>query len=925
MAFPYQLPAQTIYDLLSDSQKQLWLGTDKGLFRFNGKEAKAVPFQKTFQADITHLREDQKGRIWGMNFTKQLFYVEQDTLRLFPIQAEDFEGSIVNFDFTETLLWIGHTQGCVAYRLSDFGLAYQYKSKNNFTDFRSYQNQFFGISQYTLLSAQANGQVHEQASPLPEEARLLALPQGLLAAQVRQYARKAFLLSAQWQRQDKSFVLPENIFVFHYRSFSPQEVAVCSKDGLFLWDIDRGSSRCLLPNKQVTGIVADYQGGYWLSTLNEGLWYCPSLQVASFEIPADEAPNFELEQLQSLEKQMLIGSNQGFLYAFDKKAPYTWRKLEKAGTMEVKRIICHKDNIYAGTSIFSRTSLQKISDMPYFKDLTFYKENNSEYLLTAQSYGAQWYQTQQEKPLKEFWGFAFEAPENSKDFFSYPIRLQRAYAVAIDSISKRFWVAYNDGLWEYNAQGKVTHRFCKQDGTPLVAGQILYKNGKLIVATLQQGLFVFQNQKLLAHFDENALKSTAIRTMIPGNKPSEIWLGTDAEIGILHLDKLQYQDFLAQAGLAGIAYKSFYPDSEGLWLGLSKGLIFVPYNSQKNTNYLHLLPTKILTNDSQTLLFQIEALNYRHPAGTELLYRLRGIDQKWQSISGLSTIVRYDYLPYGRYTLEVKAQDRYGNASSEVQSLPFEVPRKWWQTWQAVLGGILLLVALFSSVFYLWFSRYRARQRLHQSLWISQLKALQAQMNPHFLYNILYTVQALVYDDRKKEAGDLLGQFSELMRRMLQASEKVYIDLAEEIRHLRLYLDLEKMRFEEDFSYQIHIENIPDTQALNIPSMLLQPLVENALKHGLLHKKGAKHLDIRFRGELQNSILHIEIEDNGIGREKSKTLHKSNSGFATKAIKKRIEILSKLNEYNIDFQIFDKKNTQGLPEGTLVKIHLKAS
>ncbi|NJM94037.1 MAG: histidine kinase, partial [Cytophagales bacterium] len=310
---------------------------------------------------------------------------------------------------------------------------------------------------------------------------------------------------------------------------------------------------------------------------------------------------------------------------------------------------------------------------------------------------------------------------------------------------------------------------------------------------------------------------------------------------------------------------------------------------------------------------------------TELLYRLRGIDQKWQNIKGLSATLRYDYLPHGRYTLEVKAQDLHSNAESTTQSLSFEVAKKWWQTWQAILSAALLCIGFLSLIFYAWFARYRAKHRLYESLWISQLKALQAQMNPHFLYNILYTVQALVYDDRKREAGDLLGQFSELMRRMLQASEKVYIDLAEEIRHLRLYLDLEKIRFEKDFSYQIHIENIPDTQALTIPSMLLQPLVENALKHGLLHKKGAKRLDIRFQGELQANALLIEIEDNGIGREKSKTLHKSNTGFATEAIRKRIEILSKLNEYRINFEFIDKKDPQGQASGTLVRMRLVAS
>lgn len=197
-------------------------------------------------------------------------------------------------------------------------------------------------------------------------------------------------------------------------------------------------------------------------------------------------------------------------------------------------------------------------------------------------------------------------------------------------------------------------------------------------------------------------------------------------------------------------------------------------------------------------------------------------------------------------------------------------------------------------------------------------------MNPHFLYNVLNTVQGLVYSDRRSEASEVLGNFSDLMRNTLQISEKPYISLSEEVAMLQLYVDLEKIRFEEEIHCHIQVAFPTESWEHLIPSMLLQPFVENAFKHGLLHKRGEKRLDIIF--SRQGNDLQVLIEDNGIGREHAQEIQKrqarKSTGFALNATSQRVELMNKITPHQIRVQIQDKYNDQHEPTGTKVLIQL---
>ncbi len=205
----------------------------------------------------------------------------------------------------------------------------------------------------------------------------------------------------------------------------------------------------------------------------------------------------------------------------------------------------------------------------------------------------------------------------------------------------------------------------------------------------------------------------------------------------------------------------------------------------------------------------------------------------------------------------------------------------------------------------------------------SELKALKAQMNPHFIFNALNSIQEYIVLNQKNLASEYLGKFADLMRKYLHYSDAGGISIEDEVSSLHMYLELEALRFEDKLSYTINVAPAIKPETSIIPTMLIQPYAENALKHGLLHRKTNRKLSISFTKKDKNTIYCI-IEDNGIGREasaqqksKKATEHKS---FATKATASRLDLLNYGKEQKIGVIYIDLKNKEGKAIGTQVEL-----
>ena len=208
----------------------------------------------------------------------------------------------------------------------------------------------------------------------------------------------------------------------------------------------------------------------------------------------------------------------------------------------------------------------------------------------------------------------------------------------------------------------------------------------------------------------------------------------------------------------------------------------------------------------------------------------------------------------------------------------------------------------------------------------SELTALKSQMNPHFIFNALNSIQELYTIGDKKTANEQMANFATLTRKILDVSGKQKIDLADEIDILTKYLELEGIRFENDFVYQINLSKNIDVDYVQLPPMLIQPYVENSIKHGLLHKKGTKHLTLNFILNDDETNLVCEIIDNGIGRIASSEINKnrpqSHVSFSTSATEKRLQLLNQGKQENIAVLFDDIEDENKNALGTKVSIQI---
>lgn len=206
----------------------------------------------------------------------------------------------------------------------------------------------------------------------------------------------------------------------------------------------------------------------------------------------------------------------------------------------------------------------------------------------------------------------------------------------------------------------------------------------------------------------------------------------------------------------------------------------------------------------------------------------------------------------------------------------------------------------------------------------SELKALKSQMNPHFIFNALNSIQEQFMFGDKLVANEQMSNFTMLTRQILTVSGKKKISLSTEIDILTKYLELEKMRFGSDFKYHISVHENVDDEYIKLPPMLIQPFVENSIKHGLLHKEGEKEIAIHFELDKSENYLICVIEDNGIGREKSEEIKSKNkhNSFSTKSISQRLQLLNNSKKEQDVLKYEDLADENGIRIGTRVNIKI---
>jgi sensor histidine kinase YesM/ligand-binding sensor domain-containing protein len=327
--------------------------------------------------------------------------------------------------------------------------------------------------------------------------------------------------------------------------------------------------------------------------------------------------------------------------------------------------------------------------------------------------------------------------------------------------------------------------------------------------------------------------------------------------------------------------------------------------------------------DNNHITISFAALNYM-PHKNTFLYRMKGLDNVWTETT--TPLVTYSGMPSGEFSFQLKLKD----GETSFLSLPINVTYPYYKT---LWFRLSLILVSFWGIFLVYKLRLRQIRKveklksdLKQQLAEAETKALKAQMSPHFIFNSLNSINRYIVKNEPELASTYLTKFSKLIRLILDNSNQKIISLDQELLYLKLYVELEALRFNDKFTHCMQISPEINPQSVGVPPMIIQPFIENAIWHGLLHKETPGHLDVSFK-HFGSNLLCI-ITDNGIGRKKaaelkSKTVNKEKS-YGMKITKDRLDMLNGDDKIS-NVEIVDMKDEMGNPLGTKVIVKIMSA
>lgn len=490
------------------------------------------------------------------------------------------------------------------------------------------------------------------------------------------------------------------------------------------------------------------------------------------------------------------------------------------------------------------------------------------------------------------------------------------FCIYHDKVDKSYWVGAVRQLHHLDSNFKMIRSYTEKDGLPGIDILGIEKDdfGNIWFASSRGGIIQVNGK-------------TGILTVLSEKdgykKQAYIWLPIHLkdEIGNIYFAGSDGVDKISPEKLDLFPASTVYLQS----LEVNQK----PVRLSTSINHLQELRLKYFQT---AITFEIGVIDYYAQGKTNIRYKLEGLNDNWQYAPG-NYMLRFEQLPPGSYTLVIQASNSGNNFNGPQKILAIHVSPAFWNTlWFRVLVAVCVV-----SIFYI-ILRRRLQQKFRIQLersekerQLSELKqkatelemqALRAQMNPHFIFNSLNSINRFILQNNKGQASRYLTKFSRLIRLILQNSQASLITLDSELESLELYLSLEALRFNHHFDYKISVTNNIDVTSLRVPPLILQPYVENAIWHGLMHKDEKGQLDIEISQE--NSQLYFRITDNGVGRENANLLaSKSATKYKSMGLRitaHRIANLQHLQNVESGVTINDLINTDGSAAGTEVII-----
>ena len=907
-----ELKNADIYSILETKNEELYISTNRGLFYFFNKEFKSIPKLKNQKgSSLFNLIENKKGEIFCYNLSGQIFKVTNKKLTLYYTLPEKYLQSLLYLflDTSDNLIItakgvfnISNPTKVVAIDTLRTSFASKISTGeiviNNKIDSLSILKD--GIIRYQKISEKVN---------LKDNHRTTFKLNNILF----NYYTNGAILSVTPQKKIALTFSPEKRARYHQLiesetwSLSANKGAksiVLKKDSLKI-------KHHFFKNEFISAIHKGKTGAYYFGTFGNGLIVVPNINIKGEKLSNNQIRGIAVSPKNTVfftevNKGIMAYKKGHVIKIRDSVNGKNYHKIYYNSAINFK---INKD--VEGLFYDSYFLGKKKSSFSAAKDI-FITKNKT--VLIASTSGLS--KIGKDILLDSLSWYKVEANN-----YWYSKINKRCKSVVFDSINKQIYLATINKL--LCITGANVHKEVFYKGNSISVNKLLLHDNKIWIATQKNGILIYEKGKVVREIStQNGLLSNNItKITIHDNK---LYILSNGKLQYVYLDTNNIVSL--EKGEGFIAYvDDFVFSNTKLWMlnkreALSSILINkIPSKNPKpklkldtvlvNDKIIDFKKRKHFSYNQKHFNFIIDVKNITVALNTTIYYRIKGIDTNWNTFhKAQNSNIVYKSLPIGKHRFEVYA--KYGVNKSETLHYTFTINAPYWQQWWFYVGISLIILILI----YVYFKRRIAfikkkdqeeleKQMLQTNLLDTQLAALRSQMNPHFIFNSLNSIQDLVLKQDTEASYDYIVLFSDLVRNTLNYSNQDFILIEKEITFIEVYLKLEKLRFGTNFQYHIKYEG---NEELKVPSLLIQPFIENALLHGLLHKKGKKELFVTFK---YTDVLQCIITDNGIGRKASQDINKrqgnNHESFALEAIEKRLEIFKKQYQAKVGYIITD--------------------
>lgn len=968
------LPSNEIYNLFQDSKGFLWLGTELGFVKYNGNNFKLLPSNDVRGTSVTDIQEDESGKMWGHNFSGQVLYIYKDTAKVFKPWEKYYGKQLIDYSINKN----GEL-----YIVNGINYIYQFKKGNvmprMFGDNIGPKYGIFHIAKDSALYTDlTNGKIQLITNGAIQSVNTKKKNGESIVTTIKNTVNFSFSFKKKkiiaFQRQPSIKTNPK---VWIYRNqelyehpaldlineldINPTSILDDDDGNLFIgsfqgcyWFTYQNNiytfKKLLFEGNGISSVIKTKDGGYWFSSLKNGIFHIPNLAIQQFsavEIPVDASIIGILSSNQK--DQLFISTYKKDLLVWNTKKNQVDKVLNSIYDRDAQAL---KFNPYTNELFIFKTFMGVFSSNFKYKEYEpfneaykdFYFGSNGITYVTGSSLSAIYSNEKQLTFLKSLHkqdsGFQVRSKDDLK---SYYIKIQRCKAVLLDEKNSTLWGGFIDGTYAFR-DNKTKKLLDPSSGAPIIANVInQLPNGRVCLGTINQGIYFVEGDSVVGHLTvANGLYSNRIKKIRTSEKYLWVIAGESVQRIELHKKGTSIMTYTIHDGLSSKEINDIEVLNNNVYVSTARGLQFFNESfSSKNysppsiiiTPFLNLSDTnkRKLDYKLNNVTFQLDGAALKSRGSLKFYYRLIGLDSNWNSAIAGQTI-RYPNLPWNKnFVFQAKSVNE-DSIESTIASYSFSVGEPWWYSFWWLL---ILLGALGAGVYILVQQIIRSSQnkmnlrikslQTQEELRQSQLASLKAQMNPHFMFNALNSIQEFIVLNEKKSANRYMGKFADLMRMILDQSSKETVSLEDELKMIQLYLELEALRFEEEFNYSLQVDPDIDTLYTFIPAMIVQPYIENAIKHGLLHKHGNKELSVEFK-QTDPTYLECKIKDNGIGRKKSLEINglrqKKYTSFATGATQKRLELLNQGRKEQIVVSYTDYDENDFSETGTEVNLKI---